>query len=787
MNKESPFLDIKSFMAEEVTSETYEASTTTVSPFLTLYEAESGGMVDPQSEEYVTFLNQLYDEEFDEALSSLVDEATEIYETHFGPEHEHEDPRTVGYRAERMLNQHFAPLVGESEALFEFLARELNQRDPNRLSDEEIESMLERYQPSSQLAPNFDQLFGSLKNLAKKAVSTVANVAKKGLAAAATLGLGPVLNKLKGLIKPLLQRVIQKAIDKLPPTLRPIAEKLKDKLPFLKEFEESDDFATEADSRGDLSELQYEFNMEVANLLFADNEAEQDLEIAKVVREQNVPDSYPIAELDQARERLIDNLQHLQEGESPAPYIENFLPALLPALRLGVKLVGRQKVVNFLANLLAKLLQKFVGPQVAPALSKAVVDAGLRLLQMETTEDESRSAASAIAATVEETVQRVAALPEYVLDNQELLEGFALEAFEQAAAANLPAILPEETYKKRPELAEAKKVRGMWLMRPGKGHRRYKAFTRKFRKLATPHQLSELETQDGLPLSSYLEEQLGMAPGEEAEAVVHLYEVLPGASLSEIVRHETHIPRINGTDAHEQLHPLTREAAAVLTGEPALGREMEHSNGNDAQVGQRYYYLEIPGKRPLTVPAPAGKTAIRRKTKTKLVFDFPKSEARVYLFLSEIRAQELAVKLRQHAHVGTAITRLRQPIQKGMNKAFSGHPKRLKIIHEAVVPGKWEEALKRLPSVVHQTLMGRLTEWVMTALANQIKQRADEFLKAAEDTADGVTLLITLENPPGFPELRQALKAKGISPNSLKLPEGSPTAKIMISAGYKHE
>lgn len=116
MNKESPFLDIKSFVTEEIVSESYEASTTTVSPFLSLYEAESGGMVDHQSEEYVTFLNQLYDEEFDEALSSLVDEATEIYETHFGSEHESGDPRAVGYQAERLLNQHFAPLVAESHA-----------------------------------------------------------------------------------------------------------------------------------------------------------------------------------------------------------------------------------------------------------------------------------------------------------------------------------------------------------------------------------------------------------------------------------------------------------------------------------------------------------------------------------------------------------------------------------------------------------------------------------------------------------------------------------------------
>jgi hypothetical protein len=42
-----------------------------------------------------------------------------------------------------------------------------------------------------------------------------------------------------------------------------------------------------------------------------------------------------------------------------------------------------------------------------------------------------------VAGTVEETVNRVASLPDYVLDNQELPEGFALEAFEQAVVRQL--------------------------------------------------------------------------------------------------------------------------------------------------------------------------------------------------------------------------------------------------------------------------------------------------------------------------------------------------------------
>jgi hypothetical protein len=67
-------------------------------------------------------------------------------------------------------------------------------------------------------------------------------------------------------------------------------------------------------------------------------------------------------------------------------------------------------------------------------------------------QEKSGLAASAVAGTVEETINRVASLPAHILDNQELLEGFALEAFEQAAAANLPAVFSEATYRQRPEL-----------------------------------------------------------------------------------------------------------------------------------------------------------------------------------------------------------------------------------------------------------------------------------------------------------------------------------------------
>jgi hypothetical protein len=785
MRDQAPFLDVRSFVTEEGSRDLLERETSVLpsSPFLSLYDSEEGGgLVDPETEQYIAFLNELYDDEFDEALSALINEAAAIYETHFL--NEQENPQIIGYQAERLLNQHFAPLAVEAEAMFGALARELSKRDTNTLSEDEIGTIVDQYQPSVELAPSFEEFLGKLKKAIKK-------VAKKGVMAVATGGISLILEKVKPLIKPLLKRVIQTAIGKLPTNLQPIASKLAKRLPFLQEFKESHGSVPEAAETCEVAEIQYEFNQQVANLLFAHSEVEQDLEVSKVLTEPQVPDTYPLAELDRARDRFVENLRCLKEGEDPTPYIENFLPAILPALRLGIRLIGRKKVVDFLAKLLGKLIQKFVGPQYAPALSKAIVEAGLRLIQLETApEDDSRAAALTVAATVEETVRRVASVPDYVLDDQELFEGFALEAFEQAAAANLPPVLPEETYRKRPDLGEARKLRGTWIMMPQGRRKRYKKFSRRIPTRLTPNKVATLETFGGIPVKEFLEEQLGVSPGEEVESFVHLYEAIPGTRLSNIIRQEENLAAGDTAYGHGQLHPLTREAATLLLGEPELGRDADlHYAGNPHAtiVGQRFYYLEIPGKRPLMIPGSDGRVKGRRPTKVRLILDFPKNEILVYLFLSEIRAQEIAVKLRQHAHIGMVTARLRVFIERGLRSSLTGAFGRLKIVHEAVTPDQWPGLLQRLPSLVPQVLLGRLTEWVVKGIFDHLKQRREEFIKATEDIADGVTLMMTLENPPGFPQLSQTFKGKGLSIASLKIPDGEPTVKIKIGPGYIHE
>jgi hypothetical protein len=781
MNNESPFLDVKSFAAEEASPVAQESSVPLRSPFLAIYEFAGEGRVDKQTEEYFEFLNELYDDHFNEVLSNLVDEAAGLSQTNFA--NEQSDPRTVGYQAERLLTQHFAPLVAETESLFQKIAEELDKRDIDTLSEDEVEAIVDGYHPPAGFSPNFEEFLDGLKKWAKKTWNKGVALAKKAGSTLAKWGLKPLLAKLKTFAWQIIKQVIAKAIDKVPEQYRPIAKLLAAKLGISTEGDKNEEGKTQTPGISEVGEIQNEFNQHVANLLFAQTEVEQELEVANSVNQLAAPQTYPVAELEAARERFIQGLMQLKEGEDPTPQIENFLPALQAVGQIVIPIIGRPTVVRKLAEPIAYLIRRFVGPQYAPALSTAIADIGLRLLKLETSpENETREAASAVASTVEETVQRIAALPEYILDNQELLEGAVLEAFEQAAAANLPPVLSEQTYRQRPELRDLH--HGFW-----RHCRRYKKrFGPKIMARISPYKLSSLETFDGSTVGEALEEQYAIAPGEELEAEVHLYEAVPGTRLSDIARGEEVINRVDGESGHAVLHPLTHDAAALLLDQSELGRDAEGETGDPTapQVGQRFYYLEIPGKRPLMVPTPGSRAHVRHRSRLRLRFDFAKNEIVVRIYLSEFRSQQIAVELRRSGHVGMIVQRLRPFIQRRIDRTFS-HAGKLKIIHGAVIPSQAWSALSRLPSVVLQDLRGRLIEWIMKALTNNIQKHAQEFIRAAEDTKDGITMVLTLENSPGFRQLGEALKGKGIAPASLKIPEGEPTVQLKIYPGRKHE
>ena len=389
------------------------------------------------------------------------------------------------------------------------------------------------------------------------------------------------------------------------------------------------DFSAEVEEAdAGFGEIQQEFNRQAAELLLAPDEPRRDLEVARAATGAGLPTQDPMGELDRAREELSDRLTRLKDGEDFAPALENFLPVLLPVLKLGLRLAGRPGVVKFLAQLVAPLLRRFTGKFTEP-LSKAIVDAGLNLLGLEITPaDTAQAARNAVVSTLEDTVRRVAAMPDYVLDNRELLEGAALEAFEQAAAAGFPQVLGEDVYRQRPDLRESAHIRGAWIALPIGGRPRYKKFSRVLRAHITPEKAARIETFDGRTLAEFLEEQMGQPPGGEFEGSVQLYESVPGTLLPEVARMETGAPGLGSSNeaSYGQLHPLTPEAAALLIEEPGLGRRMHPASmaGPYAvRPGQRFYHVSATGVRPSLSSRPG---RLRRHSHLRVVLNFQTSQ-----------------------------------------------------------------------------------------------------------------------------------------------------------------
>ena len=767
----SPFVDSRSF---EAPTEAAVRRLGLASPFVEAFALEASRSITDSRDAVRRVLRaQLYSEELDSAIYELVGEAASFAANGA-------DPRLAASAARMRL----APLADEIERFMQRAAEAFGERDPAVITEAEIDDVIGRVGSEHQVAPGFEHFFGGIVNAVKKAAKGAVNLAKKGIECAGKLGLGPILQKLGALVRPLLERVLTAAINRLPVAVQPAARQLASKLPILfgKELESE----TGEELAVDVGAIQSEFNDRTVDALLGETDPAYEAEADHPGVAAG--DELGIGDLDAARERFVRELDELGDGEDPAPAVEHFIPALMPVLKLGMKLAGRKRVVGLLSGLVAKLIGRFVGPQSSGALSTALVDAGLKLIGLEVSDgDQRRAANAAIAATVEETVRRVAALPDAVLDNEALLEGSIVRSFEEAAAANLPPVLPAAVYRRRPELIETDSHRGTWIACPLRGPKRYKKFTRVIRTRVTPHSAMTITTFGEAPLTQYLQEQLGLEPGEELEAQVHLYETLPGTLLGEVARLESNG---NGPAAMAEFHPLTREAAALLVQEPGLGRAMSpesRSAPGRLAVGQRFYRLVVPGRRVAAIPGGGGLGRHRRRTQLHTVLDFAGDRIQLYLFLSECRAQELAASLRKQEHAGAVATTLKGFIDRGLGSATHSHATgRIRVIHEAVsLPEARGAALDRLPKAAVQAFLSRIGEWTLTALTDFLSSQASRFIAATEDAKDGVTLVVTLTNPPGMAAMRGAVA--GAAATAAPAAPGAPASvQVDVTPGFTH-
>ncbi|MBD0395348.1 MAG: hypothetical protein ICV52_16235, partial [Microcoleus sp. C1-bin4] len=381
--------------------------------------------------------------------------------------------------ANQQADEYFAPLLKATDSMIDRVAQQFSGNNLGDRSDTETEQFFAELEyDHAPLSPAQEQLFGGLFDKVKSVVSKGDELAKKGISAVGKiLPINIILDRLKGLVRPLLDKVLKFAIGKLPKNLQPHAQSLAKKFLNLETSFETEPTNGEIPSAGELDALQNELDNHIAHLVFSAEETEADnlvmeYEASSATAERS--NDYEngglnLPSLDAARQQFINELKNLQPGENPAPAIERFLPAaimaLQPVIKMAISIIGRQKVINFLAGLLAKLIGKYVPEATAKPLAASIIDVGMSAIGFETYEtDKADVAYEAIANTIQDTIQNLSGLNEQTLNDNEALTAQLLEAFEPAAANNFPPQYIREDL--RPSTQP-----GVWVLKPRSGPR----------------------------------------------------------------------------------------------------------------------------------------------------------------------------------------------------------------------------------------------------------------------------------------------------------------------------
>lgn len=736
---------------------------------------------------------ELRDESFSEAVSELIAETEDVVAQRFSEE----APASAGPEKERLARNHLDPIRFEAEQFLERLSEGLSAVDLESLEDARLAELLGRYDPvAPEVSPAGEEF---IRGLARKARSVVGSVLKKAKAVAASVA-GPVvaaaLGRLKALVSPLLKRVLSFAIGRLPEPLRAPAKLLASRI-----TSESGDSEAEAEGEGegedlasspalatDPESLTESFDAALAEAIVSANGTIPALEGfagEQYEEEQEGPvESRELEALAEARGALIDTLKQARDGDNLAPAVEQFVPALLGALRIGINLVGRPKVVNFLAGYLGKLISRWVGPQVSGPLSKAIVDTGLRLVSLEQPEYERDDEAvpAMLAATVEDTVRRLAESEEYVLEDEDLMQLATAEAFERAVATNFPPNYVRSGARRAPSIG------GRFVVRRPRSARPYRRFNRMPEVELTAPIAERIPTFGGVTLAASLRAAGATFP---LKVRVHIFEATVGTSLRRIAAIERG-RRGGGRISSAGMHPLTPAVAGLLFREPGLGVRVGPAFLRSRQrvaAGQRFYFLEpLTGaaiSAPRTGPTAAGAGAASQGW---IVVDTTQSRIVVALYFSETDAQRIASRTKAGRPAAVLLPALRAAYDSAA-QSFGSPTGRVRIVKELE---EGEELLGPVTGRMMPMLVGALRRalrsWVLPLLSEWMRSRSAEFVQAAAAPASGVTITLTLTGVPGMAVVRDALRGslgtgtlQGVASGAAF--RGTPSGTVIVKPG----
>jgi hypothetical protein len=651
-------------------------------------------------------LDQLADEDFADALEALVDEAAARQLADEGAY----TARPSAAEARYALEQWVEPLAAAAERSLDELADRLAPIDPLTVSGAQLTELLDSVAPEQLGVEGFDQFLGGVLRKARALVGGAVNLAKKGIAAVGKiLPIGALLGRLKSLVRPLLNRVLKAALNLLPASVRPIARTLAAKLGLGEAAGE--DLGSADDPVGRLAE---DFDLEVGALLHGEPPTHED-------EDESARDG-SVGELETARERLAGQLTGLAPNTEPVAELEQFIPAVLavrPLIKLAVSMIGRDRIVRFLAERIAGLIKGMIGPEAAQTISRPLVDVGLRMLGFEVSaEDGQVLAGEALASTVEGTVLRVLELPAEALADELQLDGAIQQAFAEAAAAAMPDRLLRADLPERETEDE-----GVWVLMPRSARPayRYRRYSRVYVVPVTRRLARAVPWSDGGSLESHL-----LDAGAEqwpVQAEVELFEAVPGTQLGHLA------PDASG-GAPGEVQALTPEIAGMLLREPGLGRRVP------AGAAARFGVRPVPGRRYFRI-RPVGQAARRgRRLRRRLVVVFDATSTRpglcVLLRLTERQAQQLLDQLGNRNLPG-ALAALGRHYGDALPVAAVARLLRRRGGHAGAADGGAARA---------GAAADRITAAVTAALSAFLTERSAQLAAAVRDPADGVTISV---------------------------------------------
>jgi hypothetical protein len=732
-----------------------------MSPFGALRSYELGGAQAREWEDAAhELLTELEDEDFTDALESLVDEAAARHTVDLT------SWSTVPSPAESraLLEAWIEPLAAEAERSLDTLAEQLSGVDPASITEAELSELLDGTAEVPAMGSEvFEQFLGSLLRKAKSFAKGAIGVVKKGIEVVGKiLPIDMILGRLKGYVQTLLRGVLQTAIARLPENVQPIARTVASKLGIGEITGETVTSESDGHEGGSPAMLAENFDAQLVGLLTDDRgEAEGGDHEAEAEADREADAQ---RELDDARARLAEQLVALSPGESAAPAVQQFLPALLaarPLIKMALGIIGRDRIINFVADRIASLIQGLVGADPARQLARPLVDLGFKALGLEAPANPGLLAGEALTATVEGTMERLMELPSEAFTDELQLESALQSAFAEAAAAAVPDRFLRQDL---PEREVAAGGSGVWILmpRPARPHYRYRRYSRVFVIPVSRQVARAIPWSGGGTLETHLLDRGVRAWPAPAE--IRVYETLPGAELGHLAQGES--PGGPAAEQAQEYQPLTPETAGLLLGEPGLGRRMAvrggwRGYGRSAAGGHR----PVPGRRFVHVRPVAGPGGLRpavRRPRRLVTFSLALSgsspHVRVRLRLSERQGQELAAKLTpatpgQPADLAGALTLLQDHYKLTLPARIAG-----RLVRRGLQPDTAKAA----------ATAGQIIAGVSAALSTMLKERPHLIAAAVRDPADGITITVTFS---------------GVTRESLDAP--LPAGTVEVSPGWE--